>query len=162
MSDVSTSGSSGSGCGLPVIGLLLIVMGLGISYFFVKPILDTIEARGWEATDCEILDSGIDVSEDSDGDTYAIYVSYRFTVMGREFVGDRYKFMGGYSSGYESKQRAVQEIAPGMTATCYYDPDDPYQSVIKRGLSPFLLFGFFPIVIFVVGVFVLYAGIRSR
>ena len=152
---------SSSGCGIRSIALVLIVFGLGLGYFFVKPIFDTIESRSWVPTDCEILESGIDVNYDSDGDTYAITVRYRFVARGQEFVGDRYQFMGGYSSGLASKERALTALAPGSLATCYYDPDDPYRSVVNRGLSPFLLFGLLPLVVLVIGVGMLYASLKG-
>ncbi len=144
---------------------IFLVVGVGMLIpFFVWPALQVVEARSWSAVPCEIVSSGVRSHSSDDGTTYSVEAVYRYEIDGREILGNRYRFMGGSSSGYDSKQAAVDRIPAGSTVTCWVNPDDPFDAVVERGFTADYLFGLVPGLFALVGlggiVFVVW-GARS-
>ncbi|HBL29738.1 MAG TPA: hypothetical protein DD490_23120 [Acidobacteria bacterium] len=158
----SRTSRSSSGCLAVFFGVFL-VAGCAGSYFLLwKPWSAWVAARSWAATPCTILESRVVESSDSDGSTYRVDVTYAYVFNGREYQGSRYDFMGGSSSGRESKDAVVAENPPGSRTTCWVDPDDPSQAVFDRGLSWIYLIGLFPLVFVAVGAGGMIYGFRSH
>ncbi len=99
-----------------------------------------------------VLSSKVKVSSGSHGGTYAPRIRYRYTVAGREYLGQQYDFAGGSSSDGSYAERAVSENPPGKAVTVYYDPGNPSQAILHLEapgvsycfllfLQPFLLVG---------------------
>jgi hypothetical protein len=131
---------------------LFFLVGAGMFVpFFILPVLRVAEARSWRAVPCEILASGVRSHSGDDGDTYSVEALYRYQVDGRQHQSNRYQFLGGSSSGYESKAAAVEKIPAGATITCYVNPDDPFDAVIERGLTTDYLFGLVPLLFALIG-----------
>lgn len=144
---------------------LFFLAGTGILIpFFVVPALRVVEARSWQPVPCEILSSGVRSHSSDDGVTYSVEVLYRYELDGREYRSNRYQFMGGSSSGYESKADAVAKIPAGAEVTCYVDPDDSFEAVLERGFTSDYLFGLIPLLFALVGaggMVVVVAGARA-
>ena len=157
--DVSTAGKAISqkakstispGCVAACFAVFLLA-GIGFSLFFVLPAIKVVRAQTWSATDCEVTRSYVESHSSDDGTTYSIEVRYRYTVDGVEYRGDRYQFLGGSSSGYDSKKEVVDELSEGTITTCWFDPADPSVSVMKRGFSWAYLIVLFPMVFVAIG-----------
>ena len=61
-------------------------------------------------------------------------VKYRYTVAGKTYSGNRYRFGEIYSSdgiGYQ----IVAEHPAGKRVTVYYNPDDPADALLRPGLE---------------------------
>ena len=142
---------------------VFLLAGLGGAFAFVgRPIMRMIEAIGWTQTSCEILSSRVIASSASDGPTYRVEVSYSYLVDGLAHVGDRYKFVSASTSGRQRKLATVERLAPGMRVSCWYDPDNPAESVIVRGPTGDLAFGLIPLIFAVIGAAGLWGVARSR
>jgi hypothetical protein len=114
------------------------------SYFTIGPLVRHHYAKlRFAATDGVVLSSTVKVSSGSEGgSTFAARIKYRYPVAGREYVGDRYDFLGGSSSDGSYARRAVSENPPGKAVTVYYDPADPSEAVLRLeapGISYFFL-----------------------
>ena len=120
--------------------------------FFVWPALRVVDAQSWTELRCEIVSSEVRTHPGEDSATYSIDTLFRYEIDGREYRSNRYQFMSGSSSGYESKARIVQGLPPGSTTTCFVDPDDPHEAVIERGLTGDYLFGIAPLIFTLIGV----------
>ncbi|HSL81811.1 MAG TPA: DUF3592 domain-containing protein, partial [Thermoanaerobaculia bacterium] len=149
-----------AGCGVAFFGVFLL-FGLGFAAFFVWPAVRVLQARSWAEVPCEILESRVASHAGEDGSTYSVEVLYRYRVDGREYTSDRYQFLGGSSSGYESKARAVERIPPGTRTVCYVDPEDPMQAVLVRRLTAEYLFAFLPLVFVAVGAGGIYVSLAG-
>lgn len=133
--------------------LLFALFGAGFLIpLFVMPAWGIVRAQNWKAVPCTIISSQVRTHSDSDGSTYSIDILYRYVYEGKEYQSSRYKFMGGSSSGRSGKQRIVDRYRPGTKATCYVNPDAPYEAVIDRGFTADMLFGLIPLVFVAVGV----------
>ena len=130
---------------------VFLVAGLGFLLVFLLPAIQAAKARSWPAVECEVLESSVAGHSGSDGTTYSIEVRYRYTWDGVEYVGDRYEFLGGSSSGRASKQEVVDGLPAGTTTTCWVDPREPSSAVMHRGLSWVYLFALLPLVFVAVG-----------
>ncbi len=119
--------------------------------FFILPVLRVVEARSWQGVPCEILSSRVRSHSGDDGNTYSIEALYRYEFDGRQHRSNRYQFLGGSSGGHESKAAAVEKIPAGSTATCYVNPEDPFEAVIERGLTPDYFFGLVPLLFALIG-----------
>lgn len=118
---------------------------------FAIPAWKVVASRFWTPVDCEIVSSSVGRHSGDSGPTYSIDVRYRYRFEGAEFLGDRYEFLGGSSSGYDGKQEVVDALPEGSMTTCYVDPDDPNEAVLYRGFSWVYLFALLPLVFIVVG-----------
>ena len=149
---VITASPLTTAAGLTLFFGLFFIVGAGLLIpFFVWPAYQVVRARTWTPVECEILESGIASHSGDDGTTYSVEVLYRYRVGGRDILGNRYQFLGGSSSGYDAKAAAVEQIPAGATATCYVDPDDPFDAVVDRGFSRDFFFGLIPALFMLVG-----------
>ena len=120
--------------------------------FFLAPAMKSIGALSWNAVPCTMLESRVEEHPGDDGSTYSVEVRYRYEVEGREYTGDRYRFLGGSSSGHSGKQAVVDRLSPGTVTTCYVDPADPTKAVLHRGFQAEYLFGLIPGLFVAIGV----------
>lgn len=126
--------------------------GLGVFIgLFVLPVLHIVEARGWTETQCTITNSYVESVSSDDGTTYRIAVEYSYQADGTSYSGRRYNWGSGSSSGYDGKKKVVDSMPEGSEVSCYYDPDSPSESVIRRGAGWFLLWGLFSLPFMAVG-----------
>lgn len=139
---------------------------VGATMFYVfcaRPAARILAARDWRAVSCEILSSGVQSSTDSEGSTtYRVDVRYRYFVDDVGHVGDRYKFLPGYSSGYSGKAAIVNRLRRGTRTTCWVNPDDAEDSVLERGFTAEILIGLIPLIFAAIGAGGMYAAIVGR
>ena len=154
------SATASPGCMAAFFGVFL-VAGVGFSMFFLWPAIKVVRAQSWTATECAVERSWVESHSGEDGATYSIEVRYRYEVDGVEYAGERYEFMGGSSSGHDSKQKVVDRLAVGSVTTCYFDPDDPRSSVLHRGFGWVYLFAFLPLIFVAVGAGGMYWALTS-
>jgi hypothetical protein len=131
---------------------VFLIAGLVATWFLLlRPLARVYDARQWPATSCTVVSSEVKSHSDSDGTTYSVHIVYRYTVNGRDYQSDRYNFMGGSSSGYNSKKTVVRRYPPGKPAFCYVNPRDPSDAVLERRFTPMMLVGLFPLIFVAVG-----------
>jgi hypothetical protein len=157
---------SGAGCLVLFFGLFAVAGGLMTGVFFVRPALQTLQARDWPEVPCTVVSSNVGSSSSDDGTTYSVAVLYTYEIAGRTYHSNRFQFLGGSSSGYEHKAKIVARYPPGSQTTCRVDPEDPTRAVISTTFGRDYLFGLIPLLFFAVGVggmgFAGWFGIRSR
>jgi hypothetical protein len=142
---------------------IFLVTGAAFEYsFFIRPLMRIVAARAWSSATCEILSSSVHESAGDDGSTYRVQVRYRYDVDGANYVGDRYKFMTGSSSGRAGKAAIVAALRPGTRTPCYVNPADPSDAVIERGFTADMWFSLLPMLFVLVGGVGLYYMIFGR
>ncbi len=131
---------------------VFMLFGLGMSVLFLWPIVQIYQASNWRPTPCTILKSKVATHSGSKGgSTFSVEVSYSYTVEDVPYVGDRYKFMSGSSSGYDGKKEIVDRLSPGTQTTCYVNRRDPKDAVLERGFTGDIFFGCIPLVFAAIG-----------
>ena len=128
------------------------LFGLGMSVMFLWPIVEILQAGNRRPTPCTIVTSRVESHSSSKGGaTYSVDVRYKYVVDDKEYLGDRYKFMSGSSSGYDGKKEIVDRLKPGSETTCYVSRRDPADAVIERGFTGDIFFGCIPLVFAAIG-----------
>ena len=113
---------------------------LMLYFFFLIPWRRVRSAKSWRKTRCVIVSSSVSEDE-TDSGLYRILVTYEYDFAGRHYSSSRYSFSTLVTAGYRGKKRVAGRLAPGTTAFCYVNPDDPRDAVIERGLTWDMVFG---------------------
>ena len=128
------------GCGL--------VVGVSLAASTVK----AFAARSWVPVPAVVESSTVRSHSGGESTTYSVDVLYRYVVDGQTYRSNRYTFLGGSTSGYDSKRRVVSELRPGTSVTAYVDPSDPTEAVLFRGFSWEMLVLGIPLLFVAIGV----------
>lgn len=119
--------------------------GIGLGWFLIRPVAQAVGARSWREVPCTILESSVKSHDGSDSTTYSVAVLYEYEVDGRLYRSDRYRFLGGSSSGYDGKAEVVAGLPAGSRKVCYVDPKDPSRAVLDRSLGLWMLLALIPL-----------------
>ena len=106
-------------------GIFWSAMTLLFDCFMFVPALRQVNALRFGSTEGTILSSEVIHQEDTDGDTHGVAMRYTYTVAGREYEGDRYRYDTSTSSDSGWAYRAVAARPPGTKVTVYYNPQNP-------------------------------------
>ncbi len=139
--------------GLRIFGLVFLLIG-GVATWFVavKPMLEARAAQSWTAIPCTIETAAVESHRGSKGGyTYNIKVRYRYEFDERKYLGERYNFSTGSSSGHDWREKAVQQLRAEPSPVCFVNPSDPNESVLKRELGSDAWFGLIPLIFVLVG-----------
>jgi hypothetical protein len=102
-------------------------------------IITGAESEKWLQTQGTIITA--DVVERTGGDSgrtkntfYEVVVTYRYTVLGIQYTGERATASGGwfYSSESEARKR-VEQLMERPDIAVYFDPDDHSNALLERG-----------------------------
>lgn len=98
-------------------------------------------ANSFTPVPATVISSRIDESSDSEGTSYTPVVTYRYSVGGRTYTGERYSF-GLSPGGHAFASRVVNSHPPGAATTVHVDPADPAVAVLDpvlRGWHVYVL-----------------------
>lgn len=150
------------------LGIALVFVGfwslltLAFDGFIGAGIVRQLLTLSYTPTPGRITASELKSESDSDGTTYRAKISFTYTVAGREYQGDRWRF-GEWSSGSCSAAQAmVNRFPAGSAATVYYDPANPARAILVAGLQPldaFVALFFTPFNCVMIGGWVTLAGL---
>lgn len=110
--------------------------------FILVPAARQAYALRFPATEGIILSSEVTRHEDSDGTTHGVAIRYAYSVGGREYEGDRYRYDTSTSSDSGWAHRAVNARPPGTKVKVYYNPANPENAVLSPGIQGSDLFLF--------------------
>ena len=103
--------------------------------FMVREAIRESAPWRWREADCTILESGVSEKE---SDQYAFTVRYQYAAGAASAVeapprtGTEYARGYRGTTDYSDAQRLVLRYPPGARSTCWINPDDPDQAVLKR------------------------------
>jgi len=143
-------------------GIFAVAGGAMLYFLSIRPISRTLAAESWVETPCRVLRAEVRSHSDDDGTTYSVHILYQYEFGGATYTNDRYDFMGGSSSGYKGKARVVDEYKSAERPVCYVNPQDPSESVLKRGFHAKLLLALFPLPFLLVGVGGIIGTLRGK
>jgi len=133
--------STGGRIFLFIFGIPFFAMGAFFCWMMgLSPLLHSLASHDWVETSCVIVSSDVERHQSSDGDTYSIEISFRYTVDGKEYVSDTYNFNKSSSSGYKGKAQLVREFPVGSEHICWVNPDDSNQAVLNRNIPGIVFF----------------------
>ncbi|MBN2533018.1 MAG: DUF3592 domain-containing protein [Spirochaetales bacterium] len=141
---------------LRILGKFIFLV-VGIIFLCIVIFVHTssLQTFSWEITDGLILSASIIQRLDSDNQIeYYPEVSYSYSIEGKEYRSTRISL---FQVGNGTKSEAatiVNRYPTGKNITVYYDPQNPGNAVLVRGISPFVM-----TILYILVVIVLAAGI---
>jgi hypothetical protein len=135
--------------------------GLMFKPLLIEPLRKIESAKSWEVVPAVVVSSKVKSHSSDDGTTYSPYIAYRYEIGDEEYFGDRLNFIGGSSSGYESKAAIVRQYPKGHTFQIYANPDNPAESVINPEASAALFLGLIPMLFMGIGIVIIVSGFRA-
>jgi len=127
---------------------------LSIMLFFTSLVFNDIRKfSSYEKTTCTILDKKIKWSTGkTKGKIYDPLVSVRYDAKGKEIVSADSIAKGMLLSSRErSAEKNLAQYELGKAYPCWFDPEDPQEFLLKRGLSwGWYLLCFGPLILFLI------------
>jgi hypothetical protein len=118
------------------VGALLYLVSSGLILLLpsLKMLIDGFRTQSWPAVASRINSTGIVLEHLPSGSRYCVRLTYHYRVDDVGFVGDRVCY--GYDGHSEQDQarRLLLRYPLGAKVTAYYNPLDPRQSVLERGI----------------------------
>ena len=112
---------------------MLIIGGL---VFIVFGIVQLIEARvslSWATCEGIVTHSEVKKSSGRRGSAYSANIRYDYVVDGKQYTGNRYRFVPINTSNSRPAQKTVDEYPIGFVVKVYYSPNMPEKSVLVPG-----------------------------
>ena len=95
------------------------------------------KAAGWPSTMGTVIHSAIEWRRGSEGQSVAYpVVQYTYQVMGQMLQGS--KVMPGPEVGGTGAQKVVDRYPAGAQVMIYYDPNNPSDTVLERGMPGYI------------------------
>src|SRR5579883_1524537 len=120
---------------LIMFGLVWTAMVLAADKSFLLPMIYQIKAIGYPSTEGTMVSSQVKEEEGEDGPVHGVSVAYNYTVDGKAYTGQRYRYVDRMSSGSRWANNMVQNHPPGGKVLVYYDPQQPNNSLLAPGLQ---------------------------
>lgn len=113
---------------------------LGFNGIFVYHLYYQWRSLGYAATSGVITHSEIEESSDGDeGTSYIPRLKFNYSVANTQYTGKTYHY-GTLGAGRDFAEEIVANHPVGAKVDVYYDPADPTNAVLKRGILPIDLF----------------------
>ncbi len=122
---------------IPIAIVFAVFSGFGLLGFWYYSTRDRA-VLSWHTTTCTILESELEVNESTGtggyGTSYSFIpkISYKYQVNGADYEGTRYYIDNNFFKNREEVEEIVAELPAGTHITCYFNPENPADSVIKR------------------------------
>lgn len=83
--------------------------------------------------------------------THDPVITYRYVVDGTTYASSKFSTMKSTLSAVAAPERLRARYAPGSVQECWYDPNEPSNAVLQRGISPYYVFAPFLLIVLAVG-----------
>lgn len=132
--------------------LIFVVAGIAGLYFGVKAISKAKESLDWPAVKGKIISSSVERSTRRESTRrskgrsrtriyYHANISYEYSVDGKDYEGSQVRFGGTSSQNSGRVNSIVKEFPAGKEISVYYEPENPSESILIKGVNPRLYAG---------------------
>ena len=127
--------------------LLFGSFGLLFIFLMSRDIAAKLRTYQWTQTECVIVSSAsVDLRKE-----YGFNVQYNYEFGGHRYRGADYTVGKSGFSNYRDVQILVARYQPGVKSTCYVNPSDPTQTVLRRGSPAMIPFFLLPLIFVAIG-----------
>jgi hypothetical protein len=147
-----------------VVGLLGLAMSLAFAGFlWVWPWREQRAAHAWQATPCKILHAGV-VTETTHqgGRFFKPQVVYQYEFQGVPHKGSQLDFSADMDFNYARIRKLVRAYHAGETSTCFVNPANPGQAVLRRRFRADPFFSLFTAGFLGLSVFLIVQGLPRK
>ena len=136
--------------GLSVFFFVFFAMGSLFEVLIVREFGRAVGQWSWKKVPCTIVGSEVQERKDSE-EPFAFVVRYKYDYGGRPYAGLEYKRRYSGTDKYTKAQQLVQKYPSGLSTSCYVNPKNPAEAVLKRDSLAIGLVFFFPLIFVVIG-----------
>ena len=143
-----------------LVGLISLGMGCVFSFMcWFQPVHQLHRSSNWSQTSCTVLSSEVRIESQYHGQSYHPKITYSYKVAGAEYQSSGLDFSGGLDASYSDAEKIVASFPAGLNTFCYYNPNNPSESVLRRTFSPDWLFGLFSPGFVMTSIFLIVSGV---
>ena len=146
----SKSVGLGGKLGMSLFFFCFFAMGSFFEIITIREFAQATAQRSWQETPCKIVDSKVEERSGSES-PYTFAVRYEYQVGGRTLTGTAYKRGYRGSEKYSNVQTLVEKYPSGRNASCFVNPKDPAEVVLRRDSLLTGLVILFPLIFVVIG-----------
>lgn len=144
---------------VPAFGAIFLLVGIVIGGFEARSILHE-RLVAWQETTGTVLSCEIKAHHGK-STTYSPYVTYRYSVGGREYENDELSLSKTSISDHAAVVRHAARYRSGAEVQVFYNPGDPAESFLERsGISDYAMSAVFSLLFVAAGAFALFFGLR--
>jgi hypothetical protein len=137
-----------------LLGLLFVMIG-GFEF------RQGMKTNDWPAAAGRIVESKVTSSPGAHHD-YTVNVRYSYEIDGQKFEGDRLRFGNKSYSKWTSAKKEQALYPPREEVQVYYNPTNPSQSVLIKGIGVSWMMMALGLMALVIGLVVMFHMVRSR
>ncbi|MFK5923595.1 MAG: DUF3592 domain-containing protein [Verrucomicrobiota bacterium] len=154
------SNQAGGGC-IVLFGLVFAGFGLVFIFLIAGQAMKEAKAYLWEETPCKIENCEIKTQQGREGGAFQLQVNYQYKFKGNSFTSTQYTLQEHWSDDYEKLALKRKGLLRGEVTSCYVNPDNPANAVIKReGVGTGLMM-LLPLIFIAVGGAIVWGGVVS-
>jgi hypothetical protein len=112
--------------------LPFLAMGLWFAGLMIYSFFGMVGTYLWDETECVIVNSEVEENPDSSSEAYRFKVAYTYSVEGRRYTDDTYRFDYSGSSDPAEARRLADRYPAGSRAVCYVNWNDPSSAMLRR------------------------------
>jgi hypothetical protein len=162
-----TKSGRGLGC-LILFALPFAAAGLFVGYLAIRSLATWYEARDWVETPARILQTDLEVNQDSDSTTYQVTALYEYRRENQTHTSDRVGLSSGSDNVGSFHQDRHAELSryqiSGESFRCFVNPDNPTEALLYREMrwGLFALMGVFSLLFTGAGFGIMAAGLWGK
>lgn len=147
-----------------LLGIALIVMGAGGTFWLWQSWQRAEETRKWTPVEAVVMSSQVLTDRPTPHSPlkFTADVRYRYTIAGKTFTGTRIKRVDGPSSHKENAEAVVAAHRAGSTVTCYANPAQPDFAILEHGSRAALYSIWFPLLFVAGGAGMVVSALRGK
>jgi uncharacterized membrane protein HdeD (DUF308 family) len=131
----------------------------------VAPFARWVDARDWVQTPCvvEQFDLASMASlKRGDAESSRIRLTFIYRFDGKEYRSNRHSIMSGFLTGSLGLKSLIGRHPSGMKTVCYVNAANPWEALLDRSTSSYMLLGLIPLLFSLTGVLWFVALKRQR
>jgi len=120
-----------------ILAVVLILVGIGLTFTGIYSIVESSKSKRWPATAGVILKSEVKETRWGDVVEFSTDIEYAYTVGEKHYLASRITWAPENLSDIkkEEAEKKVADYPAGETVNVLYDPNDPAIAVLDSGLS---------------------------
>lgn len=125
----------GGGCGLAIFAIIWTTLVLCFDAFVGYGMVKAVLAQSYPETRGEVVHSELERHSGEDGYTYGADIHFTYEVEGQRFTNEEYAYGAWNNSDSSGARKMLRKYPVGKTVRVYYNPSDPSDAVLERGVQ---------------------------
>ncbi len=155
------SARNGGKLGASIFFLLFFAAGTFFEVLTIREFARAVAQRSWQEVPCQIVHSGVQEGGDREN-PYAVDVRYEYQFNGQTLASSAYMRSEKASENYSDVQQIVEKYPVDRSASCFVNPANPGEAVLKRDSLLMGFVVFFPMIFMAIGAGGLYFTWRKK